>query len=75
MNGPDIPIAQKEFKDIQNILLINSDSIIPGFDIASAHLNNEAIEFEINVVCKENLEEFYKGDCERFDELLPIHFF
>ena len=28
MNGPDIPIAQKEFKDIQNILLINSDSII-----------------------------------------------
>jgi len=59
MNGPDIPIARKEFKDIQNILLINSDSIIPGFDIASAHLNNEAIEFEINVVCKENLEEFY----------------
>jgi hypothetical protein len=59
MNGPDIPIAQKEFKDIQNILLINSDSIIPGFDIASAHLNDEAIEFEINVVCKENLEEFY----------------
>ena len=59
INVPDIPIAQKEFKNIQNILLTNADSIIPGFDLASAYLNDEGIEFEINVTCKENLEEFY----------------
>ena len=59
INVPDIPIAQKEFKNIQNILLTNADSIIPGFDLASAYLNDEGIQFEINVTCKENLEEFY----------------
>ena len=59
MNGPEIPIAKKEFEDVQNIFLTNADSIIPGFDLASANLNNEGIEFEINLTCKERVEEFY----------------
>tara|TARA_B100001113_G_scaffold48731_1_gene35167 strand:- start:193 stop:978 length:786 start_codon:yes stop_codon:yes gene_type:complete len=59
MNGPEIPIAKKEFEDIENIFITNSDSIIPGFDLASANLNNEEIEFEINLTCKESIEEFY----------------
>ena len=59
MNGPEIPIAKQEFEDIQNVLLTNADSIIPGFDLASAILNDERIEFEINLICKESIEEFY----------------
>ena len=59
MNGPEIPIAKKDFEDIENIFITNSDSIIPGFDLASANLNNEEIEFEINLTCKESIEEFY----------------
>ena len=59
MNGPEIPIAKQEFKDIQNILLTNADSIIPGFDLASAIQHDERIEFEINLICKESIEEFY----------------
>jgi hypothetical protein len=51
MNGPDIPIAQSEFTNIYDVNLTNADSIIPGFDLASAYLNNETIELEINIFC------------------------
>ena len=56
-NGPEIPIAEKQFSQINEIFVLNADSTIPGFDIASAHLNNETIEIDINILCK-NLEKF-----------------
>ena len=59
MNGPEIPIATKEFKNIQNIKITNSDSMIPGFDLASAKLNQETIEFNIEITCFENNKNFY----------------
>ena len=46
MNGPDIPIAKKEIDDIKDMILTNLDSVIPGFDLASAILNQETIEFQ-----------------------------
>ena len=51
MNGPDIPIAQSEFTNIYDVKLTNANSIISGFDLASAYLNNETIELEINIFC------------------------
>ena len=50
-NGPEIPIAKKEFKNKDNISLNNLDSVIPGFDLASAHLNQESIEMKIEINC------------------------
>ncbi len=58
-NAPDIPIAKQDFQNIEEIIITNSKSIIPGFDLASAHLNYASVEFEINVYCKENTDEFY----------------
>ena len=58
MNGPEIPIAQKEFESIGRAKLTNLDSVIPGFDLASAHLNNETIEFNLDIFCIENGEVF-----------------
>ena len=59
MHGPDIPIATKEFNDIQDIKITNSDSMIPGFDLASANLNKETIEFNIAITCTEDNQNFY----------------
>ena len=58
-NGPEIPIAEKQFSQINEILVINADSAIPGFDIASAHLNNETIEIDIMILCKRSREIYY----------------
>ena len=57
-NGPEIPIAEKQFSQINEILVINADSAIPGFDIASAHLNNETIEINIKILCKRSKENY-----------------
>ena len=43
MNGPKIPIAKREFINLQNLKLTNLDSVLPGFDLASAYLNEESI--------------------------------
>ena len=58
-NGPEIPLAEKKFTRINDIFLSNSNSTIPGFDIASAYLNNETIEVKINIVCKNTNENYY----------------
>ena len=58
-NGPEIPIAEKQFSQINEILVINADSAIPGFDIASALLNNETIEINIKILCKNSEENYY----------------
>ena len=59
MNGPEIPIAKREFINIQNLKLTNLDSVLPGFDLASEYLNEESIELNINVLCLENNEKLY----------------
>jgi len=61
MNGPDIPIASKKFTRIENLSLKNSDSIIPGFDLASAHLNRETLEFSVEVICSDNSNYYLKN--------------
>ena len=59
MNGPDVPIAKKEIDDIKDMILTNLDSVIPGFDLASAHLNQETIELNIKISCINNSDFFY----------------
>ena len=58
-NGPEIPIARKEFKNKDNILLSNLDSVIPGFDLASAYLNQESIEVKIKINCLDDRQTFF----------------
>ena len=58
-NGPEIPIARKEFKNKDNILLNNLDSVIPGFDLASAYLNQESIEVKIKINCLDDRQTFF----------------
>ena len=57
-NGPEIPIAEKQFSQINEIFVLNADSTIPGFDIASAHLNKETIEINIKILCKSSKENY-----------------
>ena len=59
MNGPKIPIAKREFINLQNLKLTNLDSVLPGFDLASAYLNEESIELNIDVICSSNNENLY----------------
>ena len=58
-NGPEIPIAKKEFKNEGNISLNNLDSVIPGFDLASAYLNQESIEMKIKINCLDDQQTFF----------------
>ena len=58
-NGPEIPISRKEFKNKDNILLNNLDSVIPGFDLASAYLNQESIEVKIKINCLDDRQTFF----------------
>ena len=58
-NGPEIPIARKEFKNKDNILLNNLDSVIPGFDLASAYLNQESIKVKIKINCLDDQQIFF----------------
>ena len=59
MNGPEIPLAKKDFLDFTDIQVTNLDSVIPGFDLASAHLNQETIEFGIDIICSDSNETYY----------------
>ena len=59
MNGPEIPLAKKDFIDFTDVKVTNLDSVIPGFDLASAHLNEETIEFGIDIICKDSKDSFY----------------
>jgi len=58
MNGPDIPVAEIQFQNTEEIKLKNENSIIPGFDLASAYLNNESVEMEIEITCKDSSDIF-----------------
>ena len=58
-NASAIPIAEKQFSQINEIFLLNADSTIPGYDIASALLNNATIEVNIKILCKNSEENYY----------------
>ncbi len=59
MNGPKIPIATTKFLNTQSLKITNDNSSIPGFDLASANLNKETIEFNVTINCKDSSEKFY----------------
>ena len=59
MNGPKIPIATTKFLNTQSLKITNDNSSIPGFDLASANLNKETIEFNVTINCKDSNEKFY----------------
>ena len=42
-----------------NISLNNLDSVIPGFDLASAYLNQESIEMKIKINCLDDQQIFF----------------
>ena len=51
-NGPKIPIASKKSLDLDKILLDSSHSLIPGFDLSSAYLNNEEMLLDVKTLCQ-----------------------
>ena len=59
MNGPKIPIATTKFLNTQSLKITNDNSSIPGFDLASANLNKQTIEFNLTINCKDSSEKFY----------------
>ena len=54
-NGPEIPIASKKSSDLDKILLDSSHSLIPGFDLSSAYLNNEEMLLEAKILCENSV--------------------
>ena len=59
VNGPQIPIATKQFTNSSELVLKNTDSSIPGFDLASAYLNQEALDLKILLNCTDLDTTFY----------------
>ena len=59
MNGPNIPIASMNFKNSIEVVLKNTNSSIPGFDIASAYLNNETLELKASLFCINNNLDYF----------------
>ena len=59
MNGPQIPIGEQVFDNFDEIVISNQDSVIPGFDLASAFLNDETVEMNISIECIKKEINFY----------------
>ena len=59
MNGPQIPIGEQVFDNFDEIVISNQDSVIPGFDLASAFLNDETVEMNISIKCIKKEINFY----------------
>ena len=72
-NGPEIPIAKKEFKNKDNISLNNLDSVIPGFDLASAYLNQESIEMKIKINCLDDQQTFFVQNIIFLNQDIPFN--
>ena len=72
-NGPEIPIAKKEFKNEGNISLNNLDSVIPGFDLASAYLNQESIEMKIKINCLDDQQTFFVQNNILLNQDIPFN--
>ena len=59
LNGPEIPIGEETFSLKEGIEITNRSSLIPGFDLASAYLNNETIEMYLSINCEDKSKVFY----------------
>lgn len=68
MNGPNIPIASLDFQDSIEVILNNKNSSIPGFDLASAYLNQEALELKASLFCIENNLDYFSENALLFDQ-------
>jgi hypothetical protein len=68
MNGPNIPIASLDFQDSIEVILNNKNSSIPGFDLASAYLNQEALELKASLFCIENNLDYFSENVLLFEQ-------
>ena len=68
MNGPNIPIASLDFQDSIEVILNNRNASIPGFDLASAYLNQEALELKASLFCIENNLDYFSENALLFDQ-------
>ena len=73
VNGPQIPIATKKFTNSSELVLKNTDSSIPGFDLASAYLNQEALNLKILLNCTDLNTTFYSESTVLFDNNQPVN--
>lgn len=73
VNGPQIPIATKKFTNSSELVLKNTDSSIPGFDLASAYLNQEALDLKILLNCTDLNTTFYSESTVLFDNNQPVN--
>ena len=68
MNGPNIPIASQNFQNSFEVSLGNNYSSIPGFDLASAYLNQEALELKASLFCVEKNLDYFSENALLFDQ-------
>ena len=73
VNGPQIPVASKKFTNTYELVLKNTDSSIPGFDLASAYLNQEALNLKILLNCTDLDTTFYSESTVLFDNNQPVN--
>ena len=66
LNGPDIPIGENKFLNQETIEISNKNSLIPGFDLSSAYLNNETLELSLLINCDES------GDIYSLNNLIVL---
>lgn len=73
VNGPQIPLASKKFTNSSELVLKNTDSSIPGFDLASAYLNQEALDLKILLNCTNLNSSFYSESTLLFNNNQPVN--
>ena len=73
MNGPNIPIASKKFSDTSEFIFENIDSSIPGFDLASAYLNQETLDLKVSLNCPEIASIFNSKNALLIDNIQPVN--
>ena len=73
VNGPGVPIGKKNLNNTNMFSISNNDSLIPGFDIASALLNNESIEIFIKLNCINSGQNYTFNSIFIFDPNAPLN--
>ena len=73
MNGPNIPLASKKFADTSEFIFENIDSSIPGFDLASAYLNQETLDLKVSLNCLEIDSIFNSENALLIDNNQPVN--
>ena len=73
MNGPKIPIASKKFSETSEFIFRNIDSSIPGFDLASAYLNQETLDLKVSLNCPAIASIFNSENALFIDNNQPVN--